>query len=81
MISNGQVHFFLKSFSWWGGWLSSSKNKIVLSPKNWFAKTIIDAPGNLGWQLKQSAYLILRFSHAESPMDFYRNITGIKKGF
>lgn len=31
------------SFSWWGAWLNSNENKIVLAPKNWFAKTIIGA--------------------------------------
>ena len=24
------------SFSWWGTWLSSNTNKIIISPKNWF---------------------------------------------
>ena len=26
------------SFSWWGAWLNSSKEKIVIAPEHWFAK-------------------------------------------
>lgn len=30
------------SFSWWGAWLSSSKNKRVIAPKTWFTNQDID---------------------------------------
>jgi len=30
------------SFSWWGAWLSTNKNKIVIAPNRWFQVTDID---------------------------------------
>jgi hypothetical protein len=31
------------SFSWWGAWLSTHENKVVIAPKNWFGEGFEDA--------------------------------------
>jgi len=28
------------SFSWWGAWLNSNENKVIISPKKWFGESI-----------------------------------------
>lgn len=37
------------SFSWWGGWLNQNENKVVLVPKKWMNKEIVNNPICKNW--------------------------------